>query len=133
VLRDTSKASALQALGARLGLDVRVESLGSHRTVAQSDLVISTIPGSADVSLDSLKRSSGAVLLDAAYDVWPSPRALAWSEAGGRTLSGLSMLAFQALKQVRIFTAEAPDSPLSNEPDVAAAMFASVGLNEQGL
>jgi shikimate dehydrogenase len=132
-LRNPSKATSLTDLGGRLGLDVRVESLDKLRLVTESNVVISTIPGSADVSLESLNRSRDAVLLDAAYDVWPSPRALEWKSSGGRTVSGLSMLAFQALKQVRIFTAEAPDVPLVNEAEVAAAMFASVGLDELGL
>jgi len=133
VLRNPAKANDLLALGERIGIDVRVASMSDFALVAPASVAISTVPGSADISLDALKRLDGAVLLDVAYDVWPSPRSQAWAERGGQSVSGLSMLAFQALKQVRIFVADAPDSPLSDESVVAAAMFASVGLGESGL
>ena len=132
-LRDTTKAAALAELGGRIGIDVRVAQLGALAHVPPADVAISTVPGSADISLDDLARPHGAVLLDVAYDVWPSPRAAAWSARDGMSVSGLSMLAFQALKQVRIFVADAPDAKLPNEHAVAAAMFASVGLGESGL
>jgi shikimate dehydrogenase len=132
-LRDTSKAQAFMALGGRIGIDVRVADLGSLHKLAPASVAISTVPGSANVSLEELARFEGAVLLDVAYDVWPSPRATEWTSRGGVGVSGLSMLAFQALKQVRIFVADAPDSPLPDEPTIAAAMFASVGLGESGL
>lgn len=132
-LRDTSKAPALASLGGRLGIDVRVADLASLNSLAPASVSISTVPGSANLSLDDLPRTEGAVLLDVAYDVWPSPRAAAWTSRGGIGVSGLSMLAFQALKQVRIFVSDAPDSPLPNEPAIAVAMFASVGLGESGL
>jgi shikimate dehydrogenase len=132
-VRTPAKAGALEALGHRMGLDTRISNLAALSGVATSDLVVSTIPGAAEVSLSSLSRSSDAVLLDAAYDVWPSPRAQEWEAAGGRTVSGLSMLAYQAIKQVRIFVADSPGIPIANEDAVAQAMFASVGLNERGL
>ena len=132
-LRDPAKADALTALGGRIGMDVRVAHLEELAQVAPASVAISTVPGSAEISLDDLARASGAVLLDVAYDVWPSPRAASWKARDGVSVSGLSMLAFQALKQVRIFVSDAPDSALPNEDAVAAAMFASVGLGESGL
>ena len=132
-LRDTSKAQALEALGGRIGIDVRIADLAALDRLAPASVAISTVPGSANLSLDDLARPERAVLLDVAYDVWPSPRAAEWTSRGGISVSGLSMLVFQALKQVRIFVANAPDLPLPDEAAIAAAMFASVGLGESGL
>ncbi len=44
------------------------------------------------------------VLLDVAYDPWPSRIASAWQEAGGAVVPGLEMLLYQAVEQVRHFT-----------------------------
>ena len=48
-------------------------------------------------------RSPG-VLLDVAYDPWPSRIAAVWQEAGGTVVPGLEMLIYQAVEQVRHFT-----------------------------
>jgi shikimate dehydrogenase len=44
------------------------------------------------------------VLLDAIYDLWPTPLAAAVAAAGGRVISGLQMLLHQAFAQVEQFT-----------------------------
>lgn len=133
VLRDISKSQPLIALAAVLGVHLAVVNFGALESVPDCSVCVSTIPGSAGIELDGLARFKDALLLDAAYDVWPSPRALAWSSRGGRSVSGLSMLAFQALKQVRIFVADAPDSPLPHETKIAQAMFSAVGLGPSGI
>lgn len=46
-------------------------------------------------------------LLDVAYDPWPSVIATAWQQAGGTVVSGLEMLLYQAVEQVRLFAAAA--------------------------
>ncbi len=133
VLRDIAKAQHLTTLAQQLGVELAVTTFGDLAGVQPSHAVVSTVPGAAAISLDELGRHDGAVLLDVAYDVWPSPRAEAWAQRGGVSVSGLSMLAYQAIKQVRIFSAGVPDQELPNESEVSAAMFASVGLNEIGL
>ena len=132
-LRDPNKGAALSTLSNRLGIDVTIVDLVSIDSLSPVDVAISTVPGSAQVRLDNLPRTSSATLLDVAYDVWPSPRSSEWVQSGGTAISGLSMLAFQAIKQVRIFVADAPDAALPNESAVRHAMFTSVGLNEFGL
>lgn len=47
---------------------------------------------------------SPGVLLDVAYDPWPSRIAAVWQEAGGTVVPGLEMLIYQAVEQVRHFT-----------------------------
>ena len=76
--------------------------------------------------LVSMEARSRSVLFDVAYDPWPTPLAIAWAEAGGRTISGLEMLIYQALVQVRVFVSGDPEAVLENEDAVLAAMRASV-------
>ncbi|MGO1885304.1 MAG: shikimate dehydrogenase family protein [Citricoccus sp.] len=71
-------------------------------------------------------------LLDAAYDPWPSALAAAWESGGGQVVSGLEMLLYQAVEQVRLFTARA--LPAGTTPDWAAvitAMAAALDLPER--
>ena len=44
------------------------------------------------------------LLLDAIYDPWPTPLAVAVEAAGGRVINGLQMLLHQAFAQVEQFT-----------------------------
>ena len=44
------------------------------------------------------------VLLDVAYNPWPSVLASAWEANGGTVVSGPEMLLYQAVEQVLIFT-----------------------------
>jgi shikimate dehydrogenase len=67
------------------------------------------------------------VLLDVAYEPWPSTLAVNWLEAGGTVVPGLDMLLHQALAQVRAFVGGAPDMQLPDEESVFAAMRASIG------
>ena len=88
-------------------------------TVLNSDLVVSTVPGSAfselweQISSGSTKKD--ATLFDVAYDPWPSLASRAW---GSNSISGLELLIWQAIGQVRLFAeakgliVEAADSEL---------------------
>jgi shikimate dehydrogenase len=68
------------------------------------------------------------VLLDVAYDPWPSELATSWTSVGGTVVSGLAMLLHQAIAQVRIFVTGEEDGELPHEDDVVAAMRSAVGL-----
>ncbi len=63
------------------------------------------------------------VLLDVAYDPWPSRIAAAWQEAGGTVVPGLEMLIYQAVEQVRHFTGLGEAMPA----DVIDVMCDAVG------
>lgn len=78
---------------------------------AAADVVISTLPPyAADGLADQLDAGPeaaavpGAVLLDVAYNPWPSRIARAWTAHGGLIVPGLEMLLYQAVEQVRLFT-----------------------------
>ncbi|MDI3242856.1 NAD(P)-binding domain-containing protein [Arthrobacter sp. AL08] len=117
-VRDITRAREARAAAAALGLPVRVRPLeGASAALARADVVISTLPPrAADPLAEELARlfAQGAggpagevrpgVLLDVAYEPWPSRIAAAWLKAGGVVVPGLEMLIYQAVEQVRHFT-----------------------------
>jgi shikimate dehydrogenase len=127
-LRDTSRAGELERLAAELGVRAVIHRLADGLPGdSEPDAVVSTLPGHAGVavSIDERVRRS-AVLLDVAYDPWPSGLATEWTAVDGRVVSGLDMLLHQALGQVRVFTTGSPDTALPREAEVLAAMRASI-------
>jgi shikimate dehydrogenase len=65
-----------------------------------------------------------------AYNPWPSKLAAAWTAKEKRTISGLEMLIWQAVAQIRIFTSGSAERELPNEVAVVSAMHIAVE-NEQ--
>ncbi|HXH35131.1 MAG TPA: shikimate dehydrogenase [Plantibacter sp.] len=130
-LRTPAKASPLVELAGRLGLRTTVGLLDEG--VPAGRLVISTLPGGALTSPGAvLGLAPDALLLDVAYDPWPSALATAWTAAGGPVLSGLAMLVHQAMLQVRIFVNGDPVLPLDDEEAVLVAMLDAAGLDRAG-
>lgn len=132
-VRSVERAAPMQPLGKALGLVIEIAPLhGPGRALEVPDLVVSTLPGTATVDPESLFSAdirAGSVLLDVAYQPWPSALSRAWQDAGGRSVPGLAMLVHQALLQVRIFVGGDPFAPLTDEDAVLAAMLASVRLD----
>ncbi len=128
VARSAERAAPVVELAARHGVEVRMSGFGEPDPHA-ADVTVSTLPGGAIA--DSVVASSEVgvgVLFDVAYDPWPSTLAASWSAAGGIVISGLEMLAAQALVQVRIFVSGDARHPLDDEAAVFAAMRDAVGL-----
>lgn len=132
--RNPESRKALLALGKKLGLKVR--RAGGLRAASRvSNLTISTLPaGSLDKQAVKLGKAlfwkpKGA-LLDVAYNPWPSKLAAAWTAKDKRTISGLEMLIWQAVAQIRIFTTGSAELELPNEVAVVSAMHIAVE-NEQ--
>lgn len=127
--RDRDRIEWLEPIARTYGLALTADSLDRvDASATVPDVVVSTLPGNAAARLlvaEPTRRTS--VLLDAAYDPWPSPLASAWAQVGGTVVSGLDMLVHQALLQVRIFVNGNPEASLENEVDVVNAMFAAVG------
>lgn len=98
----------LRAQSELLGINLEtVELVGV--VVLAGDLAISTVPNSAQ---EQIIRTLAAgqdlpVLLDIAYNPWPSELASYWGvNRGGAVLSGIEMLLWQAWAQVKLFTGE---------------------------
>ncbi|MEX1080183.1 MAG: shikimate dehydrogenase [Homoserinimonas sp.] len=132
-LRTPAKAANLRQLGTELGLAVEARPFSDFTGgVGTPDAVISTLPNGSAVELafsEEARRHS--VLLDVAYDPWPTPLAQAWADVSAPVISGIEMLLGQALVQVRIFVGGDPDAELPQEGLVLAAMRASIAAERQ--
>ena len=85
-------------------------------------LTISTLPGNAVVSNPLV--SLDAFLLDVAYDPWPSRLSSYWPK--DNRISGIEMLLWQALIQIRIFVNGDGTVPIEDEASVFKVMSDSV-------
>ena len=124
-MRDARKAGALWTLAEALGLELMIDRLDPYREdarVGDADLLISTLPARVADSLSAHYAEAAAVLLDVAYEPWPSQLAQAASNSGARVISGLEMLYEQAVIQIRIFLGGDPEVPLPDEARVRDAM-----------
>ena len=96
--------------------DVAVRQLGDP--IDQPvDLLVSTIP--ADAVPPEAVESAGAVF-DVVYDPWPTFLVSAASAAGLPIVTGLDLLAHQAVLQVELMTGETVDVDLLREAALAA-------------
>lgn len=122
--RRPERAAGLVALGESLGVLVTTDLLVAP--AEQVDLTLATIPsGTAlDASVADRLADHGGALFDAAYAPWPSKLAAAWTEQP--VVSGLWMLLYQAVRQIRIFRHGDPFEPLPDEGRVLAAMRAAL-------
>ena len=101
VARSQDKSAPLVALGERLDVATRWVGLGTRLPGLAA--AVSTIP--ADAAAAHAPSIVGVpLLLDAIYDPWPTPLALAVEAGGGRVVGGLQMLLHQAFAQVEQFT-----------------------------
>lgn len=126
-VRAPEKLGHLIALAEQISVVLSIETLGSVESGGAVDVVISTLPNGSDAA-SSAAEADGSVLLDVSYAPWPSSRAIDWVANGGTVISGLEMLAHQALAQVRIFLSGTPDEELPDEKVVFASMRAAVDL-----
>ena len=105
--------------------EVRTEPL-LHRAV-QADLVISTLPPRGlDEHLESVLVKPSGLLLDVAYDPWPSRAAGLWGSE--RTVSGLEMLIWQAVGQQRLFAGNDLSEPLPGEKELLLAIRSALDM-----
>ena len=128
VVRTASRATRAVGLSRQLGMETLVHEISGvdpelAATLNDIPLVFSTLPPrAADDWVPAIGAGHG-ILLDVAYDPWPSALAQAWQ---GTVISGMHMLVHQAVEQVRFFSAQAWDE--SRRTDVTNAMYDSLGL-----
>ena len=132
--RNKYKSKSVQQLASKAGIEIQVRAFRSlSRFVSSADVVISTLPAGA---LDDYAAQVGrnwffkprGLFFDVAYHPWPSEFAKAWSARSLPVMSGIEMLIFQAIAQLRVFTAGSIETPLANERAVELAMRDSLGL-----
>ena len=69
------------------------------------DLVVNTTPsGAADLVAENLPHQIKGLLFDVLYKPWPTLLARRWSDAGGKTVSGLELLLYQGIDQLNLVT-----------------------------
>lgn len=113
-VRDTHRAEEARAAAGGVGLAITVRPMTEAAVpTASADVVISTLPPRAAdglaVEIAALGSGTPGVLLDVAYDPWPSRIASVWQSGGGAVVPGLEMLLYQAVEQVRLFTGRGDD------------------------
>jgi shikimate dehydrogenase len=91
-----------------------------HKAV-RADLVIATLPPRAlDEHLEGISEKPNGLLLDVAYDPWPSKAAALWGSE--RTICGLEMLIWQAVGQQRLFAGNELSEALNSEKELLLAV-----------
>jgi shikimate dehydrogenase len=104
VARTPSRTQQVVRVADTLGVAVTVLAWEDARQALAAPIVLSTVPtGAADPLAAFLPRRPG-LLFDVVYDPWPTPLATAWARAGGHVCSGLDLLVWQAVEQVRLMT-----------------------------
>ncbi|MDO4898940.1 MAG: shikimate dehydrogenase [Rothia sp. (in: high G+C Gram-positive bacteria)] len=129
-VRNASRVRGLVKVASRLGMKVEILPLADFaHTYGNYDITVCTLPaGAADQLLSHAETKEAGFLLDVSYDPWPSALARNWEQAGGNVTSGLEMLMYQAVDQVKLFTAHPRSSALPRQEQVLAAMRQAVAL-----
>jgi len=128
VVRSPERARVTEVLAQTLALPVEVAVM-SDVPAEPPQWVISTLPGGVVAEIPGLDAVAGSsTLFDIAYDPWPSALGAVWEAEGSRVISGLEMLVYQALAQIRAFVNADTSVPLEAEAQVLDAMWTSVGL-----
>ena len=104
-VRDPVRAAQARAVALEAGLDVQVVPLDDMRpTPPDVDLLVSTVPADAVADRAEALVAAAAAVFDVVYDPWPTALISAAESAGRVVVSGLDLLAHQAVLQVRLMT-----------------------------
>jgi shikimate dehydrogenase len=134
VARNLTSGKELKQRAADSGFKMRIRTFRSFAfNVNRADVVISTLPtGVLDEYVTKIvgrfTPKPRGVLLDVAYHPWPSKFASTWQSRSLQAVSGIEMLIFQAIAQVRVFTSGNTADALPNERAVELAIRDSLGL-----
>lgn len=105
LVRDRSRADAAARIMQKLGLNVSVGDIGAPIR-EHVDVVVSTVPGVAIAGREVEIAHSGTSVFDAIYDPWPTRLASSSLDLGKTVVSGLDLLAHQAVGQIELMTGE---------------------------
>jgi shikimate dehydrogenase len=107
LVRDETRAAATVAAAGRHPrtptVDVRLLTGGP----VAGDVLVSTIPAAAQTDAVVALSADMPVVFDVIYDPWPTPLAVEAETAGRTVVSGLDLLAHQAVLQVALMTGAA--------------------------
>lgn len=105
-VRNPERAHDNLLVAEQFGLKAQVRLLDQFpQHVQEHSAIVSTLPAmAADWLVDRLPTEQLPPLLDVIYQPWPTALAAAWDAAGAQTASGLEMLLYQGVEQVKLFT-----------------------------
>jgi shikimate dehydrogenase len=106
VVRDPGRAGDTLAAVARhpRAPEVDVVTFADVHVCGDADAVVSTIPAAAQTPEVVAMASVAPVVFDVVYDPWPTPLMAAATTAGRISVTGLDLLLWQAVDQVRAMT-----------------------------
>lgn len=110
VSRNTERRGNAFAASQRMRLTV--ENIAWHETeklvkvLEDATLIMSTVPASVQSELPLPNAYNQALVLDAAYDPWPTP-VITWAKQyAAQTIPGWEMLLYQGISQIKLFTGQ---------------------------
>ena len=101
LVRDPARAGGVLRVLEVLGVTSEVQSLDGG---TEAPVVVSAVPAGGQPTVAALPWRAGQTVLDVLYAGWPTPLAQAVEAAGGRAVSGLELLFWQATAQVELMT-----------------------------
>ncbi len=124
-VRDEGRAAETLAVAERFDGALSIEIVGLD-VPPSGDLVVSTIPASAQSPSLAAACARAPVVFDVIYDPWPTPIAAAAGAAGALVVGGLDLLVHQAALQFTLFTGL--PAPLARMRSAGEAELAAAGL-----
>jgi shikimate dehydrogenase len=104
LVRNLARTGELRETAERLGMRPTISGGLFTEPLPAADLVISTLPGEAADPLSATRWEPGTMVLDVVYTPWPTSFAGSALAAGCPVVSGLTVLLYQAVAQVRLMT-----------------------------
>ena len=102
LVREPARAGEVVRVLAALDVAVTVSRLAD--AVPAAPVVVSTVPIGGQPAVAALPWRAGQIVLDVLYAPWPTPLGVRVTAAGGRVVSGLEVLFWQATAQVELMT-----------------------------
>ena len=132
-VRNKERAQDAATVAQRFNLAVQVKYLDEFCAEVQDHrAVVSTLPATAADWFESeLPHHNLPPLLDVIYEPWPTVLATTWQATGAQVASGLDMLLYQGVEQVKLFTAKmVNDHDTIDWESVTAHMAVALGLQD---
>lgn len=116
-VRNPDRAKDNLTVAKQYGLEARLRNLTEFpQNVQTHRAVVSTLPAfAADWLVEQLPTRELPPLLDVIYEPWPTALASAWQTAGAHVASGLDMLLYQGVEQVKLFTKKVLEQHTHND------------------
>ncbi|WP_372727051.1 shikimate dehydrogenase [Nocardioides sp.] len=125
LVRSAARAQETVDAIARHPSEPRIRVAELDTTVATGDVLVSTVPASAQTPELVARCAQVPVVFEVLYDPWPTPLARAASTSGRPLVGGLDLLVHQAALQFELFTGR--PAPLAILREAGESALASAG------